>query len=125
MTIRRAVASGGTSPDLEIGITDAFTYGGTQNNSKEVDATNGLTSKTLTARRTYLTGTAGLTFNIVLPAASAAIDGKLMMIMSTATRILVSWTSTGATIPGVAGPNANTPITLQYDDATKVWYRVS
>lgn len=123
MTRRRAIAAG--YPPLEIPITDAFTYGMTQDNSKEVDATNGLTSKTFTARRTYLTGSAGLTFTLVLPAASAAIDGMLMTILSTANRILVSWTSSGATIPGIAGPNANVPITVQYDDATKVWYKVN
>jgi hypothetical protein len=123
MALRKAIATG--YPPLEIPLTDTFTYGMTQDNSKEVDTTNGLTTKTFTARRTYLTGTAGLTFTIVLPAASAAIDGMLMTIMSTAGRILVSWTSTGATIPGIAGPNANAPITVQYNDSTKVWYKVN
>jgi hypothetical protein len=123
MAVRRAIASG--SPDLEIPTTDALAYGLQQNTSKEVDATNGLTSKTITARRTYLTGTAGLTFTINLPAASAAIDGMILTIMSTTTRSLVTWASSGATAPGIAGPNANTPVTVQYDHATTRWYKVN
>ena len=124
MATRRPIG-GPPNTIAEISVGDALLHGLDQNNSKEVDATNGLTAKTLTARRTYLTGTAGLTFTITLPAASAAIDGMLMTLMSTANRILVSWVSSGATVPGISGPNANSPITVQYNHASLMWYKVN
>lgn len=102
---------------------DTRTTGFNQSLSKEVDATNGITTKTLTKQRTYLTGTAGASIAITFPAASAAIDGQIMTVVMTAGRAIATWSSSGASFSGAPGGTAsNQPYTFQYNHATLTWY---
>jgi hypothetical protein len=106
----------------EVVDTDSLLFGLEQNTSKNIDATNGLAAKTLTTRRTILTGTSGNTA-FTLPAASAAIDGMLITVMSTAARATVTWTSSGATFTGAPGNlTANVAVTFQYHHALTRWF---
>jgi hypothetical protein len=60
-----------------------------------------------------------------MPTASSSINGAKYVIMSTATRLVTTWITPGAVgILGIAPPtlSANTPICLQYDNATTAWY---
>lgn len=124
MVARRVIASD-AQYRRQVPNSDGLTFGMVQNVSKEVDTANLLASKTITARRTYLTGTVGLLLAITLPDGNAANDGMILTITSTTTRVLVTWNTPGATIvAGIAGPLANVPITLQYDDSTKVWVKL-
>lgn len=112
----------------ELGVADGLILGSVINTSKEVDATNGLLSKNLTALRTYLTGTAGLvglTFNVNLPAGSAAIDGIVLTLMVTAGRALVSWSAPNANTVGLPSLASNVPVQVQYDHALTVWYKAN
>lgn len=105
----------------EVPLTDNLAFGMETALSKEVDATNSLTQKTVTKRYTFLTGGAALTFEVVLPAASAAIDGQIMTITSTNGRALVSWTSSGASTAGLPGINANQAVSVQYVHSITRW----
>lgn len=99
------------------------TTGLVRETSKTVTATNGLTTLTVTTKYTYLTGTAGISMAITLPAASATIDGEIHIVMSTTGRALTTWVSSGATFVGT--PNsltANVPVRLIYNHATLKWY---
>lgn len=110
----------------EIIDTDGLQYGMEQNMSKSVDATAALTAKTLTTRRTYLTGTNASSLAITLPAASAAIDGQIMMIMATINRASTTWTSSGGVTTGL--PNslvANSPVSVIYHHALTRWFLAS
>lgn len=112
----------------ELSLTDGLILGRISNGSKEVDATNGLLSKDLTAQRTYLTGTAGLIgllFNINLPTASAAIDGLVLTLMATAGRVLVAWNSPNANIVGLPSLTSGVPVSVQYDHGTGYWYKAN
>lgn len=105
------------------GTTNSYFGGFIYEGSKEVVSTNSLTSKTVSTAHTYLTGTAGASFAVTLPAATAANDGKKVVIMSTASRASTTWASTGGSVVG--GPAtmaANTPYCfhLNYNDTT--WY---
>ena len=92
--------------------------------AKEIVATDALTVKTITKGNTYLTGTAGASFAVTLPAASILIDGMKLTIMSVNTRGTVTWASTGATGGFIGLPStltANTPIKIQYDNPSLSW----
>lgn len=91
--------------------------------SKAVVSTGVLTSVTLTARRTYLTGSAGANLTVTFPAASANIDGALYTVFSSNLRLNLTLSSSGATFVGTpATLVALTPYTFQYDHATTKWY---
>jgi len=93
------------------------------NTGTTVTATNALTAVTLTTQNTYLTGTAGASLAITLPAASSYLDGQKFVIMSTTARPLTTWVSTGATFVGVpAALVLNTPVCVHYNHASLVWY---
>jgi hypothetical protein len=107
----------------EIQTTDIMLHGMEADTSKTITATNGLTAVTLTTRRTILTGTAGTSCVVTLPAAASAVDGQLMSVMSTTGRALVSWSSTGASVTGLpTSMTANTAINLIYDTASLRWF---
>jgi hypothetical protein len=60
-----------------------------------------------------------------MPTASSSINGAKYVIMSTVTRPATTWITPGAT--GILGIppailTADTPICLQYDNATTAWY---
>lgn len=105
----------------EVALTDNLAFGMETALSREVDPANGLTTKTLTKRYTFLTGNAALSFEVVLPAADAVIDGQIMTLTSTAGRSLVSWTSTGASTAGLPGIAANQAISVQYIHSIARW----
>ena len=108
---------------LDLVLSGICSAGGYFNTSKTVDATNGLTTATITAFNTYFTGTAGASFALIIPAGSAAIDGQKLTIMSTAARAATTWASTGATFVGApAALVANTPVVLHYHHATTQWF---
>lgn len=93
------------------------------NLSKTVNSTNALTTLTVSTRYVYLTGTAGASMAVTFPAGTAAIDGELITIMSTASRASTTWTSSGATFTGAPSTMAaNTPYKFQYDNSTTSWY---
>lgn len=94
-----------------------------KNTSTTVTATNSLTTYTASTQDNYLTGTAGASFAITFPAASATIDGTYISIMSTASRASTTWTSSGATFVGAPSSlAANTPYKFKYNQATTAWY---
>jgi hypothetical protein len=102
---------------------DSLLIGLEQNTSKNVDATATLTTKTLTTRRTILTGTAGASMAFTLPAATATIDGMLITVMSINARSTVTWLSTGATFTGApTSLTANTAVSFQYHHALTRWF---
>lgn len=112
------VAIGGFARELPAGdsVADSWQL------SKERD-TAAIIAKTLTKRRTYLTGAAGATMAMTLPAGSASIDGFVYSVMSTTLRLLTTWTSAGATFvaaPGTMG--AGVPYSFQYDHASTTWF---
>jgi hypothetical protein len=91
--------------------------------SKTVTATNALTAYAASTRYNYLTGTAGASFAATLPPAAANIDGQVIGIMSSATRVSTTWVSAGATFVGAPGTlTAGVPVKFQYDQATLAWY---
>jgi hypothetical protein len=120
MATRRPIVNVSGTP-TEVAATDNLAFGMEMALSREVDATNGLTTKTVTKRYTFLTGTAALSFIVVLPAASASIDGQIMTITSTNGRALVSWTSSGASTSGLPGINANQAVSVQYIHSITQW----
>lgn len=85
-----------------------------------------LIAATISSTNTYFTGaTVGVAFAITMPTASSSINGAKYVIMSTVTRPATTWITPGAT--GILGIpptilTANTPICLQYDNATTAWY---
>lgn len=80
-------------------------------------------TKTLTARRTYLTGASGATMTITLPAGSLALDCMIYTVMSVNVRLLTTWVSAGATfVNGPATMGAGVPYSFQYDHASTTWY---
>lgn len=88
-----------------------------------VVTTNTLTTATISNINTYFTGTAGASFAITLPTASANIDGLKYVIMSTNNRPTTTWVTLGATIVGApAGLSANTPVCFQYNNSDTTWY---
>ena len=91
-----------------------------------INSTGVLTTATISSTNTYFTAAvAGASFAITMPTASSSIDGAKYVIMSTATRLVTTWITPGATgILGIPPPTltANTPICLQYDNATTAWY---
>lgn len=88
-----------------------------------VVTTNTLTTATISNINTYFTGTAGASFAITLPTASANIDGLKYVIMSTNNRPTTTWVTPGATIVGApAALSANTPVCFQYNNANTTWY---
>lgn len=106
----------------EVSLTDLLTKGMECNLSRTINSTNGVTTITLTTRYTFMTGTAGLTLAITLPAAAAAIDGQIMTIMSTAGRSLTSWASSGGTVTGLpASLTANSPVEVMYVHSLTRW----
>lgn len=108
---------------LDLLLSGVCSAAGYYDTSKIVDATAALTTATITAFNTYFTGTAGASFAITLPSASAAIDGQKITIMSTDARAATTWISTGATFVGApAALVANTPVVLHYHHATTQWF---
>ena len=91
-----------------------------------INSTQTLIDATKSSTKTYLTSdTPGGNYVITITTASSSIDGAKYVIMSTATRLVTTWITPGATgILGVPPPTltANTPICLQYDNATTAWY---
>lgn len=83
-----------------------------------------LIAATISSTNTYFTGSTGANFAITMPTASSSIDGAKYVIMSTATRLVTTWITPGATaiIGAPATLTANTPICFQYDNATTTWY---
>lgn len=122
MANRRAlfISAGGIA---EVPDTDSLLMGLVLNQSKVIDQTNGLTARTLSARRTILSGTVGASLALTLPAASAANDGLLLSVMSTLNRGSVTWLSTGATFTGApTSLAANVMLTFQYHHALTRWF---
>lgn len=90
--------------------------------SKDRDTAT-LLSKTLSARHTYLTGGAGATMAMTLPAASSSLDGRIYSVMSSNLRLLTSWVSSGASFVGAPGTmGALVPYSFQYDHASTTWF---
>lgn len=107
----------------EILDSDGLLFGQESNTSKAVDSAAGLTSKVLTARRTFLTGSTGSSMAFTLPAASADLDGMLITVVSMVGRGTVTWASSGATFTGApTSLSANTAVTLQYHHALTRWF---
>jgi hypothetical protein len=85
-----------------------------------------LIAATISSTNTYFTSaTPGAVFAITMPTASSSINGAKYVIMSTVTRPATTWITPGAT--GILGIppailTADTPICLQYDNATTAWY---
>lgn len=117
---RSLVQVGGTV--TEVALTDLLTYGMQANLSYEIDATSAITSKTVTMRRTYITGSAGLSLAIVLPAASANNDGMIMTIMVTNGRLTTTWSSSGASVAGLPALNSNAAVSVQYIHSALRWF---
>ena len=106
----------------EITDADSLLYGIEYNTSKDVDSAT-FTAKTLTARRTILTGTAGASLAVTLPAAAAGIDGMLVTLMSINARSNVTWISSGATFTGApTSLTGNNAVTFQYHHALTRWF---
>lgn len=90
----------------------------------EVVTNNGLTSLDLNNSISILTGTAGLSFEGVLPAADEDIHGMSRTVMSTATRVVTTWTSVGGSVvAGLSTLTAGIPITFTYNHPDTTWYR--
>lgn len=108
----------------EIPDADSLLFGLEQNTSKVIDPTNGLTARTLSVRRTFLSGTAGASLALTLPAASAEIEGMLISVIPVvAARSNVTWISAGATFSGAPTSLAsNVGVTLQYHHALTRWF---
>lgn len=122
MANRRAlyINAGGVA---EVPDTDSLLMGLVLNQSKNIDQTNGLTAKTLTARRTVLAGTVGASLALTFPAAAASNDGLLLSVMSTLNRGTVTWLSSGATFTGApTSLTANVMLTFQYHHALTRWF---
>jgi len=86
-------------------------------------STNTLISATISNINTYFTGTAGASFAVTLPTASANIDGLKYVIMSTATRATTTWVTPGGSIVGAPSTlTANTPVCFQYNNSDTTWY---
>jgi hypothetical protein len=104
-------------------ITDTYLRGIQHFNSKEVDSTASLTTKTVTKAFTILTGTAGASFALTLPAAASALDGAVVNVTSVNARATATYICSGGTVVG--GPatiGALSPISFIYDHATTSWY---
>jgi hypothetical protein len=121
MASRRALIQvGGTA--TEVALTDLLTWGMEANLSYEIDAANGITTKTITKRRTYITGSAGLSLAVTLPAASANNDGLIMTIMVTNGRLTTTWSSSGASVAGLPALNSNAAVSVQYIHSALRWF---
>lgn len=106
-------------------ITETLLRGFINENSNTVTATDALTTYTAATRNNYLTGTAGASFAVTLPAATADMDGRKVVIMSTVERVSTTWVSTGATGGFIGLPatlTANVPVMAQYIHASLAWY---
>lgn len=104
-------------------ILNTVTSGAYLNTGITVNSTNALTAVTCTTTNTYLTGTAGASLAITITAASPAINGLKITVMSTAARPLTTWISTGGIFVGTpAALVANTPVCLQYNHSNTTWY---
>lgn len=91
--------------------------------SPSVVTTNTLTTATISNINTYFTGTAGASFAITLPTASANIDGLKYVIMSTTNRPSTTWVTPGGSIVGApASLVLNTPVCFQYNNDDTTWY---
>jgi hypothetical protein len=106
----------------EAATTDFVIHGMEINLSTTVITTANVAAVTLSTRRTILTGSAGLSLAITLPAASASMDGALMTLMVTNGRLTGTWTSSGASTTGIPNPGSNTPVTVIYNHANLAWY---
>ncbi|MGB8517555.1 MAG: hypothetical protein WCD45_06665, partial [Gallionella sp.] len=83
----------------------------------------GMTAYTVTKAMTYIAGAAGQSLALTLPAASAAIDGITVTVVSNQTRPSVTWSSRGATFVGVPTTlMAATPVKLQYLHSSGQWW---
>jgi hypothetical protein len=91
--------------------------------SPSVVTTNTLTTATISNINTYFTGTAGASFAITLPTASANIDGLKYVIMSTTNRPSTTWVTPGGSIVGAPSSLVlNTPVCFQYNNDDTTWY---
>lgn len=118
--VTAASLNGGTLP---ASVTTLTSTGAILENSKVVDATGSLTVFTVVTQYVYLTGTAGASFAITLPAVGAGIDGQKCIIMSRNTRTSTTWASSGGTVLGAPTTlTADTPVCLHYDHASLSWY---
>lgn len=106
----------------EVASTDLLTWGMEANNSWEIDSASAITTKTVTKRRTYITGSAGASLAIVLPAANAANNGMIMTVMVTNGRLSTSWSSSGAAVTGLPALNSNSPVSVQYIHSALRWF---
>ena len=102
-------------------------YSGVLNVNASVVAGNALTSATITSTNTYFTGTTGASFAITFPAANSNLNGIKYTVMSTAERLVTTFTSTGATFVGapssLSPSSVATPICFQYNHSDLKWYR--
>jgi hypothetical protein len=102
-------------------------YSGVLNVNASVVAGNALTSATITSTNTYFTGTTGASFAITFPAANSNLNGIKYTVMSTAERLVTTFTSTGATFVGapssLSPSGVATPICFQYNHSDLKWYR--
>ena len=93
------------------------------NATPEIVSTNTLTLFSITKTNTYFTGTAGASFAITLPASNSNLNGAKYVIISTAARSSVTWSSSGSSIIGAPSSlSSNTPICLQYNHSNATWY---
>lgn len=91
--------------------------------SYELVKRGGITSYTITKAMTYLDGSSGEKLTLILPAASAAMDGITITIVSSQTRAAITWASAGATFVGApATLPAKTPVKLQYLHSSAQWW---
>ena len=102
-------------------------YSGVLNVNASVVTGNALTSATITSTNTYFTGTTGASFAITFPAANSNLNGIKYTVMSTAERLVTTFTSTGATFVGapssLSPSGVATPICFQYNHSDLKWYR--
>lgn len=124
MANRRPLICADITGVQEITLNDSLITGIRTNQSRTIDNAGLLSAITLSTRYTFLGGLlAGVTLAVTLPAGDAAIDGLLMTVTSTVARVLVSWSSSGASTTGLPGSwAANESITIQYIHSQTRWF---
>lgn len=118
------LASSGAITGTSITSSALVTATSFRNTSKTVITTTLLAAATLASQFTYFTGASvNSSFALTFPAANTPnLDGQIYTVMSTVTRLNVTWISTGATFIGApASLSATIPIRFQFHLATNQW----
>ena len=91
---------------------------------KVVVANGATTTYTVPAKTNYVyLSTSAASLTITLPAASANIDGLLVIVCPSASVATVAWSSSGATVSALPTAfTANTPVRMVYDHGSTSWY---